>query len=289
MWVRGTDVVRFLDGLLSQRIEGATPGEVRRSLLLAPNGKLRAALYVLIGVDEVGLVADAGVGATVAGDLNRFKIRVDVSIEQDARELLELWGPDASKVLDDVGIPATSGWIQPPLVAALPFPSGGLPRYLLAELEEDALVGAGAVPAGSQAADAIRIELGEPIVGVDLDEKTIPQEAALVADAVDFDKGCYLGQELVARIDSRGHVNRHLRGVVVAGNVLPPVGADVVHGDAAVGTVTSIAESLDLRAPVGLATIRREVQPGEEVTIRWDRGAISAVVRVLPLRERHRA
>lgn len=285
VWVRGTDVVAFLDGLLSQRIEGASPGEVRRSLLLAPNGKLRAVLYVLTGVDEVGLVADEGVGSTVVGDLNRFKIRVDVAIEHDDRRLVEVWGPDASRVIRDAGYHVPSGWHQPPFVGALPFPAGLVPRYLLADIDEDAVMRAGAVPVGRQAADAVRVELGEPIVGVDLDEKTIPQEAALVADTVDFEKGCYLGQELVARIDSRGHVNRQLRGVVVTNNVLPPVGADVLKGGIPVGTVTSIAESLDLHAPVGLATLRREVQLGDEVAIRWERGATSAIVRDLPLRD----
>ena len=284
VWVEGPDAVRFLDGLLSQIIEGVPAGTVRRSLLLAPNGKLRATLFMLVGEDRVGLFADRGMGPAVVGDLSRFKIRVDATIDQSAAELIEVWGPGASEALTAAGVAPPTGWSDTPFVAVLPLPGDRSARYVLGAEHRDALVAAGAVPAGSDAVDAIRIELGEPVVGTDVDERTIPQEADLVADAVDFTKGCYLGQELVARIDSRGHVNRHLRGVVLADNVLPPIGAELVAGDREVGTITSLAESLDLRAPVGLALVRREVDPGDEVEVRWEGGSARAEVRDLPLR-----
>ncbi len=142
---------------------------------------------------------------------------------------------------------------------------------------------AGAMAAGRLAADAVRIEAGEPLMGVDVDEGTIPQESGLVPEAVAFDKGCYLGQELVARIDSRGHVNRHLRGVKLGSNVLPPSGAELWSGDRPVGAVSTVAESLELRAPVALALVRREVEPGETVEVRWEGGTAPAQVLELPL------
>ena len=120
-------------------------------------------------------------------------------------------------------------------------------------------------------------------MGVDIDEKTIPQEAGVVGAAVDFTKGCYLGQELVARIDSRGRVNRHLRGLVIAENVLPPVGAEVRSSDRLLGTLTSVAESLELRAPVALALLRREAEPGDVVEIVWEGGETGGRVGELPL------
>ncbi|HSG79508.1 MAG TPA: glycine cleavage T C-terminal barrel domain-containing protein, partial [Acidimicrobiia bacterium] len=92
-----------------------------------------------------------------------------------------------------------------------------------------------------------------------------------------------LGQELVARIDSRGHVNRHLRGVALIDTVVPPEGSELMAGDAAVGTLTSVAESLTVMAPVGLALVRREVEPGTEVTVRWEGGSARARVLALPL------
>ena len=120
-------------------------------------------------------------------------------------------------------------------------------------------------------------------MGIDVDRDTIPQETGLVPEAVSFTKGCFLGQELVARIDSRGRVNRHLRGVTIGENVLPPEGATLWQGGAGVGKLSSVGESLALRAPVALAMVRREVEPGEEVEIRWEGGGTRGTVRPLPL------
>lgn len=286
VWVRGPDTVRFLDGLLSRAVDRLGAGSAGRSLLLSPQGKLRATLWCLVGEEEVGLVADAGRGDVVVEDLNRFKIRVDADITP-GDEVVDVWGPTASAVLARAGIspPDTAAWRHTGngIVAALPFQRSSLPRYVVTGVGAADLVAAGAVRAGGAAATAVRIEVGEPVTGVDLDERTIPQEADVVDGAVDFDKGCYLGQELVARIDSRGHVNRHFRGVVVDTNVLPPHGAEVTVDDTTVGRLTSVAESLELRAPIALALVRREVEPGARVVLRWDGGEAGARIQELPL------
>jgi folate-binding protein YgfZ len=121
-------------------------------------------------------------------------------------------------------------------------------------------------------------------MGVDIDENTIPQETGLVPQAVDLTKGCFLGQELVARIDSRGgHTPRRLMGVMITTNVIPPAGAEIVADDKQVGSLTSPSESLVLRAPVGLSLLRREVEAGDPVTVRWGGGEAQAVVADLPL------
>jgi folate-binding Fe-S cluster repair protein YgfZ len=106
-----------------------------------------------------------------------------------------------------------------------------------------------------------------------------------VIDAsVSFTKGCFTGQELVARIDSRGgNVPRHLRGVVIGTNVLPPIGAAVVVDDGEVGSLTSIGESLERRAPVALANIARRVEPGRDAVVRWVGGEAPATIEALPL------
>lgn len=286
VWVRGPDTVRFLDGLLSRALDRLDSGSAGRSLLLSPQGKLRATLWCLVGDEEVGLVADAGRGDVIVEDLNRFKIRVDVDIiKGDA--VVDVWGPTASAVLESAGIspPDAEKWTRRDggIVASLPFQRSSLPRYVMTGVGVADLAAAGAVRAGGAATTAVRIEVGEPVTGVDLDERTIPQEADVVDGSVDFDKGCYLGQELVARIDSRGHVNRHLRGIVVDTNVLPPQGAEVRVDDATVGRLSSVAESLELRAPIALALIRREVQPGSRVVLHWDGGEAGARVEALPL------
>jgi folate-binding protein YgfZ len=119
-----------------------------------------------------------------------------------------------------------------------------------------------------------RIEAGVPKSGVDVTEKTIPQEAFLERTAVSFTKGCFLGQELVCRIDTRGHVNKYLRRLDVIGNERPEVGAEIRAGDAVVGAVTSVTPDDD-GPVVALGYVRREVELPAEVSI----GAPDAVLR----------
>lgn len=282
-WVTGPDAVSFLQGIISQDVEQLSPGAVGRSLLLEPRGKLRDIVWVLRGEDRVGFVSAADAQATME-ELARWKIRVKADLTMEERPVTAVVGPRSTDVVRELMAdpPQPGSWSAgPPLVAAVDL--GPQRRYFVVGSTVDELVGAGGVPVGSLAYDAVRIEAGEPRMGVDVDEKTIPQEAGLVADTVSFTKGCYLGQELVARIDSRGRVNRSLRGVVVADAVLPPAGATVVHSGEPRGTVTSVAESLHLRAPVGLALVRREVADGDAVTLEWDGGSADAEVRALPL------
>ena len=271
--VAGPDAASFLQGILSQDIEGMELGSVARSFLLNPSGKLTALLWVLRGEEWIGVVSDAGLGAVVAESLNYYRIRVKAEVSVDDRPGWSMVGPNAF-----AGSHTGSGWEDRDgsLIAAAPM--ADLPR----------VIGFGPHPegvglAGRIAYTAVRVETGEPIMNVDVDEKTIPQETGLVTDSVSFSKGCYLGQELVARIDSRGRVNRHLRGVVITENVLPPNGAEVWVGDRMAGTLTSVTESLGVMAPIALGLIRREAEPDDVVEVRWDGGMVSAVVRELPL------
>jgi folate-binding protein YgfZ len=287
VWVEGPDAVSFLDGLLSQDVTGLAVHEAARSLLLEPRGRITELLWVLRGEDRVGLVCDPGrAGPTIAA-LTSFLFRVDTELHAGREPAVEVWGPGAAGVLEAAGLPAPGGW-RPAgrgLVASLPL--GGLDRYLV--VGAHGLEEAGARPAGSIAATAVRLEAGEPLTGVDVGEDTIPHETGLVPFAVSFTKGCYLGQELVARIDSRGHVNRHLRGVVVGENVLPPVGAVLLSaddggaGETEVGRLSSVAESLAVGAPIGIGFVRREVEPGTPVRVSWQGGEAAGEVRALPL------
>jgi folate-binding protein YgfZ len=130
--------------------------------------------------------------------------------------------------------------------------------------------------------EVARIEAGVPRLGVDVDERTIPQEAFLERDAVSFTKGCFLGQELVCRIDTRGHVNRHLRLLRLSGEAVPAPGAEVLAGDTTVGTLTSVAGVPGESRAVALAMLRREVEPPADVRVRSDAGDLSATVEALP-------
>ncbi|NNC75371.1 MAG: hypothetical protein HKN93_07645, partial [Acidimicrobiia bacterium] len=285
IWVRGSDAVEFVDGLVSQDVSAMVEGEVARSLLLSPKGKLVAPHWLLRGNDAVGLVTDTAAAEAAADSLRRFKIRVDADVSIDPGPVIEVWGPGAPAVLLGAGLDPGSGWSRHDsgAVAALGFRHGGPPRWVVTGIALETLRAAGAMPGGLLARTAVGIERGEPVMGVDVDEGTIPEEADLVEGAVSFTKGCYLGQELVARIDSRGHVNRRGRGIVLSDAVLPPLGSSVEVEGAAVGQVTSVAESLDLRAPVAYAMVRAEVEPGSPVQLVWDGGSAEGVVRAFPL------
>jgi len=141
----------------------------------------------------------------------------------------------------------------------------------------------GAVPAGLDTWEIARIEAGRPEWGIDIDETTIPQEANLDAmHAISYTKGCYTGQETVARVHFRGHVNRHLRGLTYPGVEPLPRNAQLfADGDKPVGDVRSTAVSPRLGG-VAIAMVRREITPGTVVRARWEGGESSAVVLELP-------
>jgi folate-binding protein YgfZ len=239
-------------------------------------------LWVLRGDEEVGLLTTPGRGPGLMAALQKFRFRVDATIEE-GKPTVEVWGRGAASLLTKAGLATPDGWAEEKdgLVASLPL--GALPRFVVSGPSAAALESAGARPAGTIASTTVRIEAGEPVMGVDVDEGTIPQETGLTDASVSFTKGCYLGQELVARIDSRGRVNRHLRGLTLTDNVIPPEGAAVFIGDLKAGLITSVGESLTLRAPVGLGLMRREAEPGATVEVRWEGGAAQAVVREVPL------
>jgi len=140
---------------------------------------------------------------------------------------------------------------------------------------------AGAVAVGLDAWEIARIEAGRPEWGLDMDDATIPQEANFDAlHAISYTKGCYTGQETIARVHFRGHVNRHLRGLVAA-DVDLPMGATLHHEDKDVGNVRSSAHSPRLGS-IALAMVRREIAVDAELSVRWDGGSAVAVVRDLP-------
>ena len=271
--VQGPDALSFLQGQLSQEVN-LEAGASTWALLLQPQGKMVAFLRVLREAeDRFVLDVDAGFGPVVADRLNRFKLRVKCDVEPLEWRCLAVRGPQAHEAA--AGTAAGAGT---PVVADWPGLAG---VDLVGPSPEPP---AGVRVCGLEAYEAVRIEAGIPVMGKEIDESTIPAEAGIVDQSVSWTKGCYTGQELVARIDSRGgNVPRRLRGVVVSTNVLPPVGATIRSDDKDVGHLTSVAESLDRRAPVALAYVRRAVTPPAEVTVAWEGGSAPARVETLPL------
>jgi folate-binding protein YgfZ len=144
-----------------------------------------------------------------------------------------------------------------------------------------AALAAGARPLGAAALESLRIEAGTPRFGEDVDATVLLPEIPS-AHLISYTKGCYPGQEVVVRIRDRGHVNRHLRGLLLETDVVPPRGAEVVAGGAVVGQVTSATRSLGLRRPIALAFIKRQQEPGARVDVRAGADTLPATVSDLP-------
>jgi folate-binding protein YgfZ len=243
VWFSGDDSLRFLNDIISQELGDMVPGDTRRSFLLEPQGKLRFLLWVIREGDRFGLVTDPGRGEDLASALGRYRIRVDVEIEVETARLWVVMG-------DWDGYDVSWHGVRRHLVI------GDRP-----DLDEGSL----------EWYERLRIGAGEPRWGVDVDEGTIPHESGLVPVSVDFTKGCFLGQELVARIDSRGgNTPRNLRLL----EPRPEIHAgDVVSADGKeVGVVTSAAED------GALAMLKRVVEVDDTVEVRGQH----TVVRELP-------
>lgn len=275
--VDGPDATTFLQGQLSQDLAGVAVGDAVWSLLLQPTGKVDAWLRVTRVEDGTWLCdVDAGWGPRVVDRLTRFLLRTKAEVALD-----DGW------VLRAVRGPAEVALTHPSEVEVLALPVWwpGLVGYdLLAPTGVP--VGIDLPEVGVEALDAVRIECGVPAMGAELTDASIPAEAGqwLIDASVSFTKGCYTGQELVARIDSRGgNVPHPVRGLVLSGSAVPALGAAVQVDGEPVGRITSAACSAALGAPVALAVVGRAVVPGATVTVACDDAQVSAEVRPLPL------
>jgi folate-binding protein YgfZ len=262
IWVEGPDAASFLHGLLSNDVASLAPGGSAEALLLDAKGHVQAAIGVhRDGDDALTLVIDPADGDAVAAALDRYHFSED----------LEILGPEPAWALTIAGMPPPAG----------PSVPGLLPGSVRVVVDDPAAAGA-ALPgaqAPPEALEMARVAAGVARVGVDTGPSTLVQEAALEERAVSFTKGCYLGQETVARLQFRGKANRTLRGVLLDGDAR--AGAPVTADGREVGRLTSVARTPDLGA-VGLAILRREVAPGDEV----EAGGVAGRVAGLPLGRR---
>ena len=297
--VSGPDAVTYLQGQSSQDVAGLAVGETAESLLLSPQGKLDAYLRVTrTGDDAFILDTDPGFGEVAKARLLRFRLRVKVEIEPLAWQAMAVRGPDAERP----GV-VTAAAAADPSVLRLPVDWPGFSGFDLLGPDTDdggaeAWVDETVVRVGPETWEAARIEAGVPANGRELTDATIAAEAGLVERTVSFTKGCFTGQELVARLDSRGSkVAKKLAGLVIDGGTgaggeaddLPPLGAAVwtSDGEHEVGRLTSVAWSPRFSAPVALATLHRRVTPPETVAVRWEADGtalqVDAEARPLPL------
>jgi folate-binding protein YgfZ len=276
--VTGTDRVAWLNGLLTCDLLKRAPGAAVYGLAVQRNGRVIADATVVF--DEVGerllvAVPDAVVG-TLRAHLEHYLVMEDAAIgpNVDAFEVWALHGPHAEEALLAARrAGAIGGAIDPT----------GLGGAVVLAPEENArqvaAAIAGVATVGDSAGwDVLRLENAVPRFGVDFEDKTYPQEAALEKTAVSFEKGCYLGQEVVCMLQMRGHVKRKLVSVVLEATETPGARAPVTDATgAAVGEVTSAAPSPRLGKIVALAMMKRaQAEPGTEVVVGGFSGEVVA-------------
>jgi folate-binding protein YgfZ len=255
VYVSGPDAASYLQGQLSQDVEKLPAGGLVQSFVLSPQGKVDGWGRVhRVADEEFEIDVDPGAGSVWVERLNRFLLRTaaEISLEEDVDMLAARAGKGefgiAARLIDD-WLPAS--W--PGIGGADLLGEGSTdPAAVLQAIEE------GAVEVEWATLDAIRIRSGVPVWGAEIDHDTIPATLGqrIIDQSVSFTKGCFTGQELVARIDSRGgHVPKLLHGVEIHGGS-PEPGAEVSVGDEFVGTITSAAPDNEVGS-VGLVFVPR--------------------------------
>ena len=271
----GAEAAEFLQGQVTNDVETLAPGTGCYAALLSHKGKVQLDMRVLRGDDWIWIDTEPGHEGLMERTVRTFGIGRDVRAEDvtGSHAILSLLGPGARGVLDAE---------PPPDEYAFVHGEHGL--YVSTDLgvdvicpaaEADAVrVALGVDRVSAEAAECLRVESGRPRFGVDFDSDTIPEEAGLNERAVSFTKGCYVGQETVARLHYKGKPNRHLRGLRLSEPV--PSGTELRLGERVVGRVGSVADS-PVHGPIALAVVRREAAPGDELAA-GDSGATAAVV-----------
>jgi folate-binding protein YgfZ len=297
----GTGAVEFLNGQVTNELADLRPGDGCYAAFLTNKGKMLGDLRVLaLGasatIAELSLDTERAALQALFDMIRRYKIGYEVELHKRTLEcaLFSLIGPRSAAVLvGALGDGATDlprdehSHVECEIAGrparAIATDAGGI-DVLCASEDRDAvgagLLAAGAIATSEQAAEVVRVERGRPRYGVDLDDSTIPQEAGLNERAVSFTKGCYVGQETVARLYYKGKPNRHLRGLRIA-NAADAVtsGAELQLGERSVGRLGSIVYS-PTYGPIGLALVRREAAPGDVVAVGAD--GVTATVVELP-------
>lgn len=272
--VRGAEAAEFLQGQVTNDVERLAPGHGCYAALLNHKGKFRADMRLLrtgdgfwVDTEPIGLVP-------VRWTFETYAIGRDVQHEDvtASHAILSLVGPRACDALEAQPGAAEHDWVE-----------GEHGRYVTTDLGVDVICAADAAASVREAlgvpevpeaaAEVLRIESGRPRLGYDMDGETIPQEAGVNERAVNFEKGCYVGQETVARLHWKGKPNRHLRGLRLSAPV--ERGAELRLGDRVVGRVGSACVS-PVHGPIALALVRREAAPGDTLAV--DGGVTAEVV-----------
>jgi tRNA-modifying protein YgfZ len=280
---QGAEAAEYLQGQLTNDVEGLAPGKGHYAALLDRKGHIQSDMRVLrastVPPPQIGGERNSAAGfwidtepvalEAVRRHFEMYKIGREVEIADltAERAILSLIGPRSVEIastaaLSEHASEATNvGGVECFAVGT----SDGIDLIAVAadaDRLREALLAAGAAEVSAEAAEVLRIEAGTPRFGAEMSAETMPAEAGIVARAVDFEKGCYIGQEPVARLHYRGKPNRHLRGLVLSAPAAP--GTSLRLGEKEVGRVGSACVS-PARGPIALAIVRREAEPGAEL------------------------
>ena len=276
--LEGGEAAEFLQGQVTNDVEGLASGAGCYAALLNHKGKLRADMRVLrLAEDRLLIEAERIAGPVLQHNFSTYSLGRDVRSRDVSgeHEVLSVIGPAASTVVDPAPpedehavVEVPHGWHVRSDV--------GVDLILKADAAESVAAELGVPLVSEEAAECVRIERGRPRLGFDMDDTTIPQEAGLNERAVSFTKGCYVGQETVARLYYKGKPNRHLRGLRLSE---PAERGEPIELDGKqLGKVGSTCVSPTLGS-IALALVRREAAPGDEVRV----GAAGATARVVEL------
>ncbi len=283
----GAGAVEFLNGQVTNELADLAPGEGRYAAFLTHKGKMLGDLRILATGEgaaeapaELQLDTERVALQELFDMIRRFKVGYDVELHKRTLErgLLSLIGPESDRVAGTDGAGDASTTLASAEHANVAVEIAGIAALTIrtdvgvdllcdsadTERLREALLARGAQAVSEQAAECVRIERGRPRYGVDIDASTIPQEAGLNERAVSFTKGCYVGQETVARLYYKGKPNRHLRGLRLSAPV--ESSAELRLGERTVGQLASVAISPTL-GPIALALVRREAEPGARVQV----------------------
>lgn len=305
--VSGRDRAKFLNNLCTNDVKGLAPGWGCEAFFTTVQGKIMAYVRVIAGAESLWIDTVPGAAGPLLAHFNRYLIMEKVELADRTTDFAQVTviGPRANEVVsaatesvipDLRPLEHTDGSIAGKTCRLIGNDSLGVPGYdLLVPASQASAVwqrlwqvgqSVGLSPLGEHATKMLRVEAGLPIYGQDIDESNLPQEVGRDKLAICFTKGCYLGQETIARIDALGHVNRNLVGIAFPNHRdAPAPGAAISSGDKAVGKVTSAALSPALDCVIALGYVRRGLEkPGTELVVESNGTRIRAVVHALPFR-----
>jgi glycine cleavage system T protein (aminomethyltransferase) len=306
--VTGEDRVKWLQSVISNDLLSLPPGQGRYSSLLTHKGKMLTYFRCYMQADAVMLEDVGEIGDQTFTALKKFLLYGTKAKMENCREtwgLLLVSGPKAAVTMT-AAFGADVNDLKP--VRFVSATIGGQTALIIHSEETgesdfevlipiDGLVAAwerlieagtphGIRPIGSQAREALRMEAGIPKAGPDLNEEIVPPEANLEDKAFSLSKGCYPGQEVVARMDTYGTIRRHLVGLVVKGSVVPPKGAKLFSGTREVGWISSATLSPEVNGPIAFGFPLRDFSaPGTSLSIEADGARYEATVQPLPFRQ----